>query len=170
MERSRKGNSIEEALKGIEGTGVFEPFDPQEEASSSSDGMNGSAGNGNGSGAPAASTSGGGGGSAQGQKPQKSGYKREAFWSIYTTLRPVPKLPGSKIGFFVNGEPQGIAFRDLFDFRPLRVKGFSNLRPSPPTKASSSSRPSKANNASSAAGKIETGETGDQRQSSRKRL
>lgn len=36
-------------------------------------------------------------------------------------LRPLPTLGSeSKIGFFINGEPQGIAFRDLLDFRPLR--------------------------------------------------
>lgn len=34
-------------------------------------------------------------------------------------LRPIPILKGSKIGFFINGKPQGIAFEDLFDFRPI---------------------------------------------------
>ncbi len=35
-------------------------------------------------------------------------------------LRPVPVLQGSEIAFFKNGEPQGVAFRDIFDYRPLR--------------------------------------------------
>ncbi|PPQ73893.1 hypothetical protein CVT26_011725 [Gymnopilus dilepis] len=35
-------------------------------------------------------------------------------------LRPLPTLPGSRIAFFVNGEPQGIAFEDLYDYLPLR--------------------------------------------------
>lgn len=37
-------------------------------------------------------------------------------------LRPLPTLgPDSHIAFFVNGEPQGIAFQDLFDYLPLRT-------------------------------------------------
>ncbi|SHO77831.1 Similar to S.cerevisiae protein BRE2 (Subunit of COMPASS (Set1C) complex) [Malassezia sympodialis ATCC 42132] len=37
----------------------------------------------------------------------------------HDTQRPAPPtLPDSCIGFVVNGEPQGIAFADLFDFRP----------------------------------------------------
>lgn len=37
------------------------------------------------------------------------------------TLRPLPTLgEESRIGFFLNGRPQGWAFRDLLDFRPLR--------------------------------------------------
>lgn len=36
-------------------------------------------------------------------------------------LRQLPTLgPESLIGFFVNGEPQGVAFQNLLDFRPLR--------------------------------------------------
>lgn len=36
-------------------------------------------------------------------------------------LRPLPTLGSeSQIGFFINGEPQGIAFDNLLDFRPLR--------------------------------------------------
>lgn len=36
-------------------------------------------------------------------------------------LRPLPTLgPDSHIAFFVNGECQGVAFRDLFDYLPLR--------------------------------------------------
>jgi COMPASS component BRE2 len=36
-------------------------------------------------------------------------------------LRPLPTLSGSRIAFFVNGECQGIAFEDLFDYLPLRT-------------------------------------------------
>jgi len=35
-------------------------------------------------------------------------------------LRPLPILKGSRIAFFVNGECQGVAFEDLYDFLPLR--------------------------------------------------
>ncbi|RXW20990.1 hypothetical protein EST38_g4861 [Candolleomyces aberdarensis] len=34
-------------------------------------------------------------------------------------LRPLPILESSRIAFFVNGECQGIAFQDLYDFLPL---------------------------------------------------
>jgi COMPASS component BRE2 len=36
-------------------------------------------------------------------------------------LRPVPTLPNSHISFFVNGNCQGIAFQDLYDYLPLRT-------------------------------------------------
>jgi len=36
-------------------------------------------------------------------------------------MRALPTLPESKIAFFVNGQSQGVAFRDLYDFRPLRA-------------------------------------------------
>ncbi|EIM90372.1 uncharacterized protein STEHIDRAFT_50647, partial [Stereum hirsutum FP-91666 SS1] len=36
-------------------------------------------------------------------------------------MRPLPTLPNSQIAFFVNGESQGTAFRDLYDFCPLRA-------------------------------------------------
>lgn len=39
---------------------------------------------------------------------------------LIASLRPVPILEDSEIAFFVNGEPQGVAFRDLYDYRPLR--------------------------------------------------
>ncbi|EPQ28320.1 uncharacterized protein PFL1_04147 [Pseudozyma flocculosa PF-1] len=45
-------------------------------------------------------------------------------------LRPLPRLAGSKVGFFVNGEPQGIAFTDLLDYRPLRIKSADSSRSS----------------------------------------
>ncbi|GAA5850560.1 hypothetical protein JCM8547_001914 [Rhodosporidiobolus lusitaniae] len=35
-------------------------------------------------------------------------------------LRPLPKLEGSKVAFFVDGKCQGVAFEDLYDFLPLR--------------------------------------------------
>ncbi|GAA5822239.1 hypothetical protein JCM3770_005861 [Rhodotorula araucariae] len=35
-------------------------------------------------------------------------------------LRPLPKLQGSKVAFFVDGVCQGVAFEDLYDFLPLR--------------------------------------------------
>ncbi|KII89006.1 hypothetical protein PLICRDRAFT_77377, partial [Plicaturopsis crispa FD-325 SS-3] len=36
-------------------------------------------------------------------------------------LRPLPTLPDSYIAFFVNGECQGVAFDDLYDYLPLRA-------------------------------------------------
>jgi len=36
-------------------------------------------------------------------------------------MRALPALPDSKVAFFVNGECQGVAFRELYDFRPLRA-------------------------------------------------
>ncbi|TFK88791.1 hypothetical protein K466DRAFT_598347 [Polyporus arcularius HHB13444] len=39
-----------------------------------------------------------------------------------TPMRPVPTLgPKSYIAFFINGESQGIAFQDIYDFLPLRT-------------------------------------------------
>ena len=35
-------------------------------------------------------------------------------------LRPLPKLADSRIAFFVNGKCQGTAFKDIYDFLPLR--------------------------------------------------
>ncbi|PPR04959.1 hypothetical protein CVT24_010417 [Panaeolus cyanescens] len=35
-------------------------------------------------------------------------------------LRPLPILPGSRIAFFVNGQCQGTAFHDIYDYLPLR--------------------------------------------------
>jgi COMPASS component BRE2 len=40
-------------------------------------------------------------------------------------LRPLSTLPGSFIAFFVNGECQGIAFHDLYDYLPLCSTGAS---------------------------------------------
>ena len=38
-----------------------------------------------------------------------------------TQMRTLPTLPESKIAFFINGESQGVAFRELYDFCPLRA-------------------------------------------------
>lgn len=38
-----------------------------------------------------------------------------------TVLRSLPILADSRIAFFVNGESQGTAFQDLYDYLPLRV-------------------------------------------------
>ncbi|EIW60833.1 uncharacterized protein TRAVEDRAFT_71103 [Trametes versicolor FP-101664 SS1] len=52
-----------------------------------------------------------------------------------TPMRPVPTLgPESYIAFFVNGECQGIAFQDLYDYLPLRT---------PPNKAEQKKRANK---------------------------
>ncbi|KIY66294.1 hypothetical protein CYLTODRAFT_437499 [Cylindrobasidium torrendii FP15055 ss-10] len=49
-------------------------------------------------------------------KPEKPAAKRPAP----APLRPLPKLEGSTIAFFVNGEPQGAAFEDIYDYLQLR--------------------------------------------------
>jgi len=38
-----------------------------------------------------------------------------------TQMRTLPTLPHSKIAFFINGQCQGVAFRELYDYRPLRA-------------------------------------------------
>lgn len=40
----------------------------------------------------------------------------------------IPRLEDSCIGFVVNGEPQGIAFVDLYDFRPLASRAHNKKR------------------------------------------
>ncbi|KAL0947071.1 hypothetical protein HGRIS_013212 [Hohenbuehelia grisea] len=45
-----------------------------------------------------------------------------------TPLRPLPVLPSSRIAFFVNGECQGIAFQDLYDYLPLRPNNHSQKK------------------------------------------
>jgi COMPASS component BRE2 len=44
-------------------------------------------------------------------------------WSAsrQTQMRSLPTLPESKVAFFVNGQCQGVAFRELYDFRPLHA-------------------------------------------------
>lgn len=52
-----------------------------------------------------------------------------------TPMRPVPTLgPQSYVAFFINGECQGIAFQDLYDYLPLRA---------PPSKAEQKKRVNK---------------------------
>lgn len=36
-------------------------------------------------------------------------------------MRPLPRLHGAHIAFFLNGECQGVAFEDIYDFLPLRL-------------------------------------------------
>jgi COMPASS component BRE2 len=36
-------------------------------------------------------------------------------------MRSLPTLPGSYIAFFINGECQGIAFQDIYDYLPLQI-------------------------------------------------
>lgn len=38
-----------------------------------------------------------------------------------TQMRTLPTLPDSKVAFFINGQCQGVAFRELYDYRPLRA-------------------------------------------------
>ncbi|KAJ7632471.1 hypothetical protein FB45DRAFT_1146433 [Roridomyces roridus] len=42
-----------------------------------------------------------------------------------SNLRPLPTLPDSRIAFFVNGECQGVAFQELYDFLQLRATATS---------------------------------------------
>jgi COMPASS component BRE2 len=51
--------------------------------------------------------------------PDRSPFK--AARSDVTPHRPLPTCPGSRIAFFVNGECQGIAFQDLYDYLQLRA-------------------------------------------------
>ena len=43
-------------------------------------------------------------------------------------LRPLPELKGSHVAFFVNGECQTIAFRDLYDYLPLPTTSASRKK------------------------------------------
>ncbi|KAH7922823.1 hypothetical protein BV22DRAFT_1037085 [Leucogyrophana mollusca] len=51
--------------------------------------------------------------------PERGG--RPAPGTEAPVLRPLPVLAGSHIAFFVNGECQGPAFSDLYDYLPLRT-------------------------------------------------
>ncbi|KAF8911123.1 hypothetical protein CPB84DRAFT_1763375 [Gymnopilus junonius] len=55
-----------------------------------------------------------------GKLPDRSGPSVPSNKTATPTLRSLPALPGSRIAFFVNGEPQGIAFQDIYDYLPLR--------------------------------------------------
>ncbi|KAN0061010.1 transcription factor, contains a PHD finger motif [Thecaphora frezii] len=115
MDRSRKGMSAEDAIASLESAASGET----------------SLRDANGAGAPAGSSSAAaGGGSAKVKNKSRTktsgsasaGKGKSAAPNKRTQLRPLPSLKGSKIGFFVNGEAQGVAFTDLFDYRPLRIK------------------------------------------------
>ena len=53
--------------------------------------------------------------------PERAGARGASSADGPTPMRPLPTLPDSKIAFFVNGQCQGVAFRELYDFRPLRA-------------------------------------------------
>ncbi|KIK06540.1 hypothetical protein K443DRAFT_674194 [Laccaria amethystina LaAM-08-1] len=57
--------------------------------------------------------------SANGKLPERSGPVTTGKANT-VPLRPLPTLSNSRIAFFVNGECQGIAFQDLYDYRQLR--------------------------------------------------
>ncbi|KAF8959071.1 hypothetical protein BDZ97DRAFT_1667666, partial [Flammula alnicola] len=57
---------------------------------------------------------------ANGKLPERGGPAVSGTKTATTNLRPLPTLPDSRIAFFVNGEPQGVAFEDLYDYLPLR--------------------------------------------------
>ncbi|KAJ3856322.1 hypothetical protein EV368DRAFT_1337, partial [Lentinula lateritia] len=50
----------------------------------------------------------------------KSKNPATTFTTTTNNLRPLPTLPNSRIAFFINGECQGAAFHDLYDFLQLR--------------------------------------------------
>ncbi|KAG6841684.1 hypothetical protein C0991_008322 [Blastosporella zonata] len=56
---------------------------------------------------------------AAGKMPERSG-PTTASKPNAPPLRPIPVLPGSRIAFFVNGECQGTAFQDIYDYLQLR--------------------------------------------------
>ncbi|KAF8188403.1 COMPASS complex protein [Pholiota molesta] len=57
---------------------------------------------------------------ANGKLPERGGPTVASVKPAATNLRPLPILSNSRIAFFVNGEPQGIAFQDIYDYLPLR--------------------------------------------------
>ncbi|KDR81792.1 hypothetical protein GALMADRAFT_135193 [Galerina marginata CBS 339.88] len=57
---------------------------------------------------------------ANGKLPERGGPAVPGAKAALPSLRPLPILPNSRIAFFVNGEPQGTAFQDLYDYLPLR--------------------------------------------------
>ena len=56
---------------------------------------------------------------ANGKIPERSGPAPPGKPAT-ANLRPLPTLSNSRIAFFVNGESQGVAFQDLYDYLPLR--------------------------------------------------
>lgn len=57
---------------------------------------------------------------ANGKLPERGGPTVTSVKPAATNLRPLPILSNSRIAFFVNGEPQGTAFQDIYDYLPLR--------------------------------------------------
>jgi len=57
---------------------------------------------------------------ANGKLPERNGPAVSGTKPVTPTLRPLPTLPDSRIAFFVNGECQGVAFENLYDYLPLR--------------------------------------------------
>ncbi|KAF5331137.1 hypothetical protein D9619_005569 [Psilocybe cf. subviscida] len=58
--------------------------------------------------------------SANGKLPERTGSTKSGNKAETPNLRPLPTLADSRIAFFVNGEAQGIAYQDLYDYLPLR--------------------------------------------------
>lgn len=52
-------------------------------------------------------------------KPERNGPSTTSKTNA-APLRPIPTLPDSRIAFFVNGECQGVAFHDIYDYLQLR--------------------------------------------------
>ena len=48
---------------------------------------------------------------------------------MLATFRELPRLEGSQIAFFINGESQGTAFENIFDFIPLRKQEDDDKKP-----------------------------------------
>ncbi|KAF9566337.1 hypothetical protein CPC08DRAFT_704080 [Agrocybe pediades] len=57
---------------------------------------------------------------ANGKLPERNGPAVSESKPPTPNLRPLPTLRDSCIAYFVNGESQGIAFEDLYDYLPLR--------------------------------------------------
>ncbi|KAF9009414.1 hypothetical protein BDQ17DRAFT_1348054 [Cyathus striatus] len=55
----------------------------------------------------------------KGKMPERAGPTNTAKANTLA-LRPLPALHGSRIAFFLNGECQGTAFQDIYDYLPLR--------------------------------------------------
>lgn len=55
-----------------------------------------------------------------GKLPERTGASTSTVQNKNADLRPLPTLPGSRVAFFVNGQCQGDAFQDIYDFLQLR--------------------------------------------------
>ena len=58
--------------------------------------------------------------SANGKLPERGGSTPSNPKTSTANLRPLPILHGSRIAFFVNGNCQGTAFQDIYDYLPLK--------------------------------------------------